>query len=124
MSTPSTPVNFSASRVKGGKPGAVTKLETSRPFKLPDGLRPLSGNSFLMIEGGGSLDHVTVNDDKVAVGTLKDGLRRADRRCKGRRHGLGRGRSTVASLRPKDNGPPRLPFQIVPVAIGDLGTKG
>ena len=50
------------------------RLGTSRPLKLPDGLRPLSGETFLMAEGGGTLDRVSVDGDKVAIETLKDGL--------------------------------------------------
>jgi hypothetical protein len=56
-------------------PGVVTKLETSRPLKLPDGLRQINGDSFLMAEGSGSLDRVTINGDKVTIETLEDGLK-------------------------------------------------
>jgi sugar lactone lactonase YvrE len=105
--------------VKGGMPGAVTKLETSRPLKLPDGLRQLSGESFLMVEGSGSLDRVTVDGDKVTVETLKDGLKEPTAVAK-----VG-GTAWVAEgqlshlFGAKDNGPPHLPFEIVPVAIGN-----
>jgi len=67
--------DFFRVEVKDGKPGAVTTLETSRPLKLPDGLRLVSGQNFLMVEGSGSLDHVTVNGDKVSIATIKDGLK-------------------------------------------------
>jgi sugar lactone lactonase YvrE len=67
--------DFFRVEVKDGKPGAVTKLETSRPLKLPDGLRLVSGKNFLMVEGSGSLDRVTVNGDKVSIATIKDGLK-------------------------------------------------
>ena len=103
--------------VKGGMPGAVTKLETSRPLKLPDGLRQLSGDSFLMAEGSGSLDRVTVDGNKVIVETLKGGLKEPTSVAK-----VG-GRAWVAEgqlshlFGAKDNGPPQLPFEIVPVAI-------
>ena len=103
--------------VKGGLPGAVTKLETSRPLKLPDGLRQLSGDSFLMAEGSGSLDRVTVDGNKVIVETLKGGLKEPTSVAK-----VG-GRAWVAEgqlshlFGAKDNGPPQLPFEIVPVAI-------
>ena len=54
---------------------AAEKLEASRPLKLPDGLRLVSGQNFLMVEGSGSLDRVTVNGDKVSIATIKDGLK-------------------------------------------------
>lgn len=60
--------------VKGGKAGKVTKLETSSPLVNPDALRPLGRNTFLMIEGSGKLDHLTIKGDKVTVATLKDGF--------------------------------------------------
>jgi hypothetical protein len=53
-----------------GRPGKVMKLTTSRPLKFPDGLRPLSGETFLMVEGGGTLDRVSIEGDKVARGSF------------------------------------------------------
>jgi sugar lactone lactonase YvrE len=105
--------------VKDGKPGAVTKLETSRPLKNPDALRHLTGNTFLMAEGGGTLDRVTVNGDKVTIETLKDGLNGPTSVAKvGGTIWVGEGQLSHL-FSPKENGPPKLPFQIVPVAIGN-----
>jgi hypothetical protein len=60
--------------VKDGKAGQITTLQTSRPLTHPDGLRPYGENSFLMIEGAGSLDLVTIKGDHADIKTLKDGL--------------------------------------------------
>lgn len=60
--------------VKDGKGGKVTKLSTSRPLVQADGLRTLSGTTFLMTEGGGTVDRVTVSGDAATIETLKDGL--------------------------------------------------
>jgi sugar lactone lactonase YvrE len=57
-----------------GKADKVTKLSTSRPLVKADGLRTLSGTTFLMTEGGGSVDRVTVSGDTATIETLKDGL--------------------------------------------------
>ena len=57
--------------VKAGKPGAITKLKTSRPLKHPDGMRPIPGG-FLMVEGAGTLDRVTIKGDEAKIKTLKD----------------------------------------------------
>ncbi len=54
--------------------GAVTRLSTSRPLKFPDGLRPVGDGSFVMAEGGRTVDHVTIKGDDVKIETLKDGL--------------------------------------------------
>ena len=57
--------------VKGGAPGKVTKLRTSRPLTHPDGLRPFKGG-FVMVEGNGPVDHVTVDGDMARVETLAE----------------------------------------------------
>ncbi|MET0313040.1 MAG: hypothetical protein ABW275_01455 [Hansschlegelia sp.] len=56
--------------LKMGVPGKVTKLRTSRPLTRPDGLKPIPGG-FLMVEGGGTLDRVTVVGDEAKVETLE-----------------------------------------------------
>lgn len=55
--------------VKNGSPGKVTKLTTSRPLTHPDGLRPFKGG-FIMAEGGGTIDRVTINGDSALIETL------------------------------------------------------
>ena len=105
--------------VKNGVAGAVTKLETSRPLKNPDALRHLSGNAFLMAEGGGTLDRVTVDGDKVTVETLKDGLNGPTSFAKvGNTVWVGEGQLSHL-FGAKQNGPPKLPFQVVPVIVGN-----
>ncbi len=56
--------------VKDGAPGKVTKLSTSRPITHPDALRSVKGG-FLMVEGAGTLDHITVSGDKATIDTVK-----------------------------------------------------
>lgn len=55
--------------VKGGSAGKVTKLKTSRPLKHPDALRPFQ-DGFLMVEGGGTLDRVTIDGDSARIETM------------------------------------------------------
>ena len=57
---------------RGG--GEITELKPSRPLILPDGMRPYGAGRFLMVEGGGTLDLVTVEGDVARIETLKDGL--------------------------------------------------
>ncbi|QPF86428.1 hypothetical protein IC762_09145 [Bradyrhizobium genosp. L] len=59
--------------VKDGKAGAVTELKTSRPLDHSDAMRAF-GNGFLMIEGNGKLDKVTVKGDEAEIDTIKDGF--------------------------------------------------
>jgi hypothetical protein len=70
--TQGTLVRISVNR--NGTAGAITKLETSRPLTQPDGMRSVSGNTMLLVEGAGNLDEVTVTGDKAQIKTLKDGL--------------------------------------------------
>ena len=59
--------------VKDGKAGAVTALKTSRAIDHADAMRAF-GDSFLLIEGAGRLDKVTVKGDEAQIETIKDGL--------------------------------------------------
>ena len=65
--------------VTDGRAGKVTRLQTSRPLVLSDALRAAEGKSFLMIEGEGRLDRVTVEGDTAKIETLRtaSGNRRA-----------------------------------------------
>jgi streptogramin lyase len=58
---------------KDGKAGAVTELKPSRPLDHADAMRAF-GNSFLVIEGNGKLDKVSVKGDDATIETVKDGL--------------------------------------------------
>jgi sugar lactone lactonase YvrE len=103
--------------VKDGMPGKVTKLQPSRPLKFPDGLRSTGGQAFVMAEGGGSVDRVTVKGEDVEIETIKDGIA---------------GPTSVALVdkvlwvsegqlphlfEPAKSGPPRLPFRIIRVPM-------
>jgi hypothetical protein len=73
---------FKVEVTKGGAAGEITALKPSRPLTLPDGLRAYDGRRFLMAEdrrflmaeGGGTLDLVTVEGDAARIETLKAGL--------------------------------------------------
>jgi streptogramin lyase len=60
--------------VRNGAADGVTRLQTSRPLVLADGLRRLRGNAFLMIEGAGNLDDVTVHGDEASIETIQNGF--------------------------------------------------
>jgi sugar lactone lactonase YvrE len=59
---------------KGGSPGAITQIQPSKELSRPDGMRTLVKNEFLLIEGVGRLDRVTIDGDKANVETLKEGF--------------------------------------------------
>ena len=65
---------FKVAVAKDGAAGEITELKPSRPLVLPDGMRPYGAGRFLLAEGGGTLDLVTVEGDTARIETLKDGL--------------------------------------------------
>ena len=69
-----TPGGLFRVEVRDGAAGPVTALKPSRPLTLPDGLRRYGADTFLMAEGGGTLDLVTVAGDEARVETLAGGL--------------------------------------------------
>ncbi len=61
--------------IKDGAAGTVTKLATSQALVLADALRPTEGGkAFLMIEGRGRLDRVTLSGNEARIETLKTEL--------------------------------------------------
>ncbi|WP_245305970.1 hypothetical protein [Bradyrhizobium sp. LTSP849] len=59
--------------VKDGKSGAITELKPSSALDHADALRAF-GNGFLLIEGAGRLDRITVSGDEARIEVIKDGL--------------------------------------------------
>ena len=58
---------------RDGKAGAVTELKSSRTLDHADAMRTF-GDGFLLIEGAGRLNKVTVKGDEAAIETIKDGF--------------------------------------------------
>jgi hypothetical protein len=86
-------------------------------LKLPDGLRSTGGQKFVMAEGGGSVDRVTVNGDEVEIATIKDGIA-------GPTSVVPVGQTLWVSegqlphlFEAKKSGPPHLPFRVIGVPM-------
>ena len=60
--------------IENGRAGPVVKLE-GRALTLPDGLRPLGRNSFLLVEGAGTLDRIEIDGDEFRATPLRAGFR-------------------------------------------------
>jgi sugar lactone lactonase YvrE len=60
--------------IEAGKSGKVTKLSAPRQMVLTDAMRVFGNSSFLIIEGAGRLDRMTIDGDAFSVETLKDGF--------------------------------------------------
>jgi hypothetical protein len=103
--------------LKSGTPVSVVKLKTSRPLDQPDGLRPYDGKGFLMIEGGGSLDHVTVSGDSAAIETIQDGfLHPTGVTLDGNTAWVTEGQLSSLAY-PSSGSAPRLPFRVYAVPL-------
>ena len=103
--------------VKDGLPGKITKLKPSRPLKLPDGLRSTGGQKFVMAEGGGSVDRVTVNGDEVKIATIKDGIAGPTSVVPvGQTLWVAEGQLPHL-FEAKKSGPPHLPFRVIGVTM-------
>jgi sugar lactone lactonase YvrE len=112
-----TNAEFFRVEVKDGAPGKITKLKTSRPLKFADGMRPTGGQAFIMAEGGGSIDRVTVNGDEVNVETIKDGLAGPTSvALVGNTYWAPEGQ--LSHLFDTKSGPAHLPFRVVGVPAG------
>lgn len=58
-----------------GSMGAITELTLSQPISGPDGMRPMSGNRFLLAEGpAGRISEVTIEGDAANIRVLREGL--------------------------------------------------
>jgi sugar lactone lactonase YvrE len=60
---------------KGGRAILVTELHGTTPLTSPDALRPLGENSFLLVEGSGTLNRVDIKGDTFAVTPIRAGFR-------------------------------------------------
>ena len=60
--------------VKDGRAGRVTKLNSTHHLEFPDALRALGNNSFLLIEGSGSLDRVVIQGGAFVVTSIHSGF--------------------------------------------------
>jgi hypothetical protein len=60
--------------VKGGRAGRITVLSGNHQLKFPDALRTLGKNSFLLVEGSGTLDRVVIQGGAFAVTQIHSGF--------------------------------------------------
>jgi sugar lactone lactonase YvrE len=104
--------------VKQAKAGKLTKLRASRKLVLADALRPLSPDVFLLIEGAGRLDTMTVKGDTADIVTLKHGYDTPTGVATvGTTAWVSEGQLEYLFDPAKRGQKPHLPFQLFPVAL-------
>ncbi len=82
-----------------GSAGEVTRLVPSRPLIMPDTLRLLPDGRFLLVEGGGTLDVVTVAGDQALDRDAGRWVQNPSVGRARRRYRLGRGRTAGPPVR-------------------------
>ena len=65
---------FKVAVKKDGVAGDLVEIKPSQALIQPDGMRAFGKNTFLMIEGAGRLDKVTVTGTNAKIVVLKDGF--------------------------------------------------
>ena len=60
--------------VKGGKAGRITVLSGTRSLVLPDALRNLGNDTFLLVEESGTLDRLEIRGDTFALAPIHSGF--------------------------------------------------
>jgi sugar lactone lactonase YvrE len=101
--------------VKDGKAGAVTALKASRALDRSDGMRSF-GDGFLLVEGAGTLDKVTIKGDEAQIETLAEGFAEpVGVTLVGKTAWVAEGKSSFLFGANKDREPG--PFTLKPVAL-------
>jgi sugar lactone lactonase YvrE len=103
--------------VKDAPAGRITKLHTPRPLFQPGGMRTLTGNTFLTVEGDGKLDEVSIQGDAVSLKELKNELREPAGVTQIGRTAWVAETQLSALLDTKAPHQPVLPFQVVAVSL-------
>jgi sugar lactone lactonase YvrE len=104
--------------VDRGRAGQVTRLHGAT-LTLPDALRPLGQRSFLLVEGGGTLDRVEVEGDGFKAVTLRDGFRAPTSVTRvGSTAWVSEGQLSSFFDRARKGPSPSLPFRIYAVPLG------
>lgn len=100
---------------RDGRPGKVTRLETSRSLASPDGMRPIGGLSFALAEGKGKVDRIDVSGDRAEVTTLAEGIDQptgvdVDKGV------IWYSQGQLSGIFSPEKGGPDLPFRLTPIA--------
>jgi hypothetical protein len=110
--------------VKDGRAGRVTKLSGNRHLQFPDALRKLGDNSFLLVEGAGTLDRIVVKDNGFAVTPIYGNFSTPTSVALiGTTAWVTEGNTTYFFDISKKNVTPPLPFRIYAVSLRKENTK-
>jgi sugar lactone lactonase YvrE len=110
--------------VKGGRAGRITLLTGNHRLKFPDGLRTLGNNSFLLVEGSGTLDRVVIQGDTFAVTQVHRGFATPTSVARiGRAAWVSEGQLPLFFDPSKKSLSPSLPFRIYAIPLRKEDTE-
>ncbi len=110
--------------VKDGRAGRVTTLSGTHHLEFPDALRALGDNSFLLIEGSGSLDRVVIQGEAFIVTPIHSGFATPTSVTRiGPTAWVSEGQLSFFFDASKKNLSPSLPFRIYAVPLRKEDTK-
>src|SRR6266481_5498758 len=110
--------------VKGGRAGRITALSGNHQLKFPDGLRTLGNNSFLLVEGSGTLDRVVIQGDTFAVTQVHGGFATPTSVARtGTTAWVSEGNLAYFFDASKKNSTPSLPFRIYAIPLRKEDTQ-
>src|SRR4029077_10051770 len=104
--------------VRGGRAGLVTNLHGKTPLTSPDALRPLGENSFLLVEGSGTLNRVDIQGDTFAEAPIRGGFREPTSVTRvGSTAWVSEGQLSFFFDRSRKSQSPSLPFRVYAVPL-------
>ena len=110
--------------VKAGIAGRITALSGDDQLRFPDALRKLGDNSFLLVEGAGTLDRVVIKDNGFAVTPMYGNFSTPTSVALiGMTAWVTEGNTTYFFDISKKNVTPPLPFRIYAVSLRKENTK-
>jgi hypothetical protein len=110
--------------VRAGRAGRITALSGDHPLRFPDALRKLGNNSFLLIEGAGTLDRVVIKDNGFSVTSIRGNFSTPTSVAMiGATAWVSEGNTGYFFDASKKNVVPPLPFRIYAVSLRKENTK-
>src|SRR5579862_1668239 len=110
--------------VKAGRAGRITALSGDHQLRFPDALRTLGDNSFLLVEGAGTLDLVVIKDNGFSATPISGNFSTPTSVALiGTTAWVTEGNTTYFFDIAKKNVAPPLPFRIYAVSLRKENTK-
>jgi hypothetical protein len=110
--------------VNAGRAERITALSGDHQLRFPDALRKLGDNSFLLVEGSGTLDRVVIKDNGFSVTPIWGNFSTPTSVARiGTTAWVTEGNTTYFFDASKKNLTPPLPFRIYAVSLGKENRK-